>query len=689
MNIEDLRDRTEGWEFEAKLARGQDGQGKVPMSLWETYSAMANTQGGFILLGARENRDRSLQFVGIPQIEKVERDLWTQAEDPKKVSVNLLRREDVNRVEIEGASLLLIHISKAARQQRPVYLNDDWQTRTYIRVGEGDKRLDEPRARRMMLDRDELQDDRLLRGFDSSDLHPQSVRRYRELLAARNASHPFLNAEGDAFLEKIGALRRDRDHGGPTLYPTHAGMWVFGREERIVERFPSWRMSYKELSSAPSGARDWVEYFSSDGSWNANLLQFYLKVIPRLYEGIKGTYTLSEAGQGGIQGQVRDALREAFVNMLIHADHHGNTGIKVIKSDAGYHFINSGLLLISEPLFWQGTHSVPRNAVTQRLFKLVGLCELEGSGGPLMRQAWRQADWRAPRVTQQFETGELSLFLPRESLFAPEDVGKLVATFGLSYTQQDELGRLVLVLAQTQSPISHADVMKMTSEHSRNVTMKIQELLRYGLLKAHGNNRAQTYTLSSPVSSPHSPPVSSPHSSVVDHVAARARVPGTLMTQAILAVCQHHHHSLLQIAQRLQRAEKTIARHVSQMLQASLLAQKYPDNPNHPDQAYIASSPHSPPVSSPHSPPVSSPHSSVVDHVAARARVPGTLMTQAILAVCQHHHHSLLQIAQRLQRAEKTIARHVSQMLQASLLARKYPDNPNHPDQAYIASSPP
>src|SRR5438477_6341170 len=107
---DDLDTLREGWDFEAKLAAGRDGQGVVPESLWETYSAMANTEGGVIVLGAKELPDGSLQLHGIVDIEKVERDLWNLLQNPQKVSANLLRRDDVRRVELDGRALLVIQV---------------------------------------------------------------------------------------------------------------------------------------------------------------------------------------------------------------------------------------------------------------------------------------------------------------------------------------------------------------------------------------------------------------------------------------------------------------------------------------------------------------------------------------------------------------------------------------------------
>lgn len=50
-SVSDIDLLRESVDLECKLALGQDGQGKLPKDFWPTYSAMANTEGGLILLG--------------------------------------------------------------------------------------------------------------------------------------------------------------------------------------------------------------------------------------------------------------------------------------------------------------------------------------------------------------------------------------------------------------------------------------------------------------------------------------------------------------------------------------------------------------------------------------------------------------------------------------------------------------
>jgi predicted HTH transcriptional regulator len=65
IKLDELSGYREGNRLEAKKATGG-----LPKSLWETYSAFANTNGGIILLGAEESADKSLNAVELPNPEK-------------------------------------------------------------------------------------------------------------------------------------------------------------------------------------------------------------------------------------------------------------------------------------------------------------------------------------------------------------------------------------------------------------------------------------------------------------------------------------------------------------------------------------------------------------------------------------------------------------------------------------------
>ena len=110
MTLDELEMLREGWDFEAKLADGRDGHGALPVSLWESYSAMANTEDGTVLLAAKEHSDGSLELRGIVEIDRLERDLWNTLQNPQKVSANLLRQSDVERFEVDGRTLLVPRI---------------------------------------------------------------------------------------------------------------------------------------------------------------------------------------------------------------------------------------------------------------------------------------------------------------------------------------------------------------------------------------------------------------------------------------------------------------------------------------------------------------------------------------------------------------------------------------------------
>ena len=101
--------------IEAKKAAGG-----FPRSLWETYSAFANTIGGLILLGVEESHSKELSVTCIPEPQGYVDAVWQTVNDPAKVSVNILSPEDVAVHTIDGKAVLVVSVHRAGRRQRPV-----------------------------------------------------------------------------------------------------------------------------------------------------------------------------------------------------------------------------------------------------------------------------------------------------------------------------------------------------------------------------------------------------------------------------------------------------------------------------------------------------------------------------------------------------------------------------------------
>ncbi|MDY0292528.1 MAG: ATP-binding protein [Desulfuromonadaceae bacterium] len=58
-SLDDFNLLRESSSIEFKLAGGRDGKGELPQDFWPTYSAMANTDGGVVVLGVRERKDET------------------------------------------------------------------------------------------------------------------------------------------------------------------------------------------------------------------------------------------------------------------------------------------------------------------------------------------------------------------------------------------------------------------------------------------------------------------------------------------------------------------------------------------------------------------------------------------------------------------------------------------------------
>ena len=140
-----------------------------------------------------------------------------------------------------------------------------------------------------------------------------------------------------------------------------------------------------------------------DGLWAGNLLEFYRKVIPKLRDGLQIPFKMGPDLFRKDETPQHEALREATVNTLIHADYMGRGGVRIFRLSHGFEFNNPGRLRLPVEQVRSGGKSDCRNPSLQLMFQMIGAGEKAGSGFPKILQAWREQDWRAPALEEDIE----------------------------------------------------------------------------------------------------------------------------------------------------------------------------------------------------------------------------------------------------------------------------------------------
>jgi ATP-dependent DNA helicase RecG len=367
----------------------------LPKSIWETLSAYANTEGGWLVLGVAE-RNGSFMPEGLRNPQALLKAFWDNHNNAQKLSFPMCREQDVTLLGVGEAQMLCIHVPRATRQQRPVFINGNPLTGTFKRNYEGDYRCTEAEVRRMLREAaDEPLDAQVLDGFDAGDLDRETLGAFRNRFSARHPDHPFLALDEQAFLESLGAWGRDRNEKTKGL--TLAGLLMFGRERSLLDALPRWSLDYREQLSSDPEVR-WTYRLTPDGTWVPNLFNFYYRVMPRLVDGIATPFKLDKHATRVEETHVHEALREALVNTLVHADHRASQSIRIIKQADAFIFENPGLLRVPRDQLLQG-RSDPRNANLLKMFQLLGLGERAGSGFQKIMRAWREQLWLDPLLS--------------------------------------------------------------------------------------------------------------------------------------------------------------------------------------------------------------------------------------------------------------------------------------------------
>ena len=469
-NLEKYRENN---RIEAKKAMGG-----LPRSIWETYSAFANTLGGIILLGVEEWPDKTLHAVDLPDPERLIKEFWNIVNNPNKTSVNILSSRDVFMQEVDGTHIVVINVPRAERSYRPVYVDGN-PLSTYRRNGEGDYKCTKEEYQAMVRDASvKTQDMLVLNEMDMSVFNRESVRSYRQRMRLSRPGHVWEALEDEDFLLKLGAVGIGSDG---KKHPTSAGLLMFGNEYDIVREYNSYFLDYQEQYDTDTRWTD--RMISSSGDWSGNVYDFYFRVYNKLTQDIKVPFKM-EGGTRVDDTSVHQALREALANCLVNADYYGRQGLVIIKKRDSIIMSNPGNFRIEIDTAKSGGVSDPRNGTMLKMFNLIDIGERAGSGIPNIFRVWREQGWTAPAISESFEPDRIMLSLA----FKKSDDKKVTIK---NARQKNEI---IMYLTDHVSA-KNADIAELLGVKSTRVKQLLKELLDEDVIVAEGSNKNRVYKL--------------------------------------------------------------------------------------------------------------------------------------------------------------------------------------------------
>lgn len=408
-HIADLIRKGEGSRIEMKACGNS-----LPKSVWETYSAFANTRGGEILLGITEHMERigndRFEITGVDDPNKIVTDFFNILHNRQKVNRSVLVDSDVRIVDINGRNVVHIYVPEADYRLKPIYINDNIQSGTYKRLNDGDRHVSADELAMMIRDSTDNADQQIIENYGMDDIDPETLRQYRQAFISINPGHAYAYLPDKDFLIKLGGYAVDRRHNREGL--TMAGLLMCGKSIAIHDNFPRFRVDYLDLIGIePGDNKKWNDRLTDDGRWEDNIYNFLLLCLRKLL------FTLPSEGKliGVLRndgGPLHEAVREAIINCITYCDYKLGGVMRIDRRTDRIVMRNPGSLRISPERIYSGDYTQARNSTIQKMLRMTGFGDNIGSGFQKILRAWNTLGFAAPEIRQEEQVNEVWLTLP-------------------------------------------------------------------------------------------------------------------------------------------------------------------------------------------------------------------------------------------------------------------------------------
>lgn len=337
--------------------------------MWETVSAFSNTAGGWIILGVKEAKIKSVstyEVIGIEKTEKIEQDVISVLRSVSKFNVPILAK--AHRFVVDGKTILSFHIPPSVN--KPVYFGNNLSN-TFVRIGSGDQRATDIEIDILMREKTfGMKSEMEVDGTGFEDLNLQSLQTYRRRVRDYNPDFRYNDLEDEQFCEKTGIVSRGK--------VTYGGLLMFGKGDIVQRYIPHFWIDYIEIPGSTYSDADCRYTYRMPEQ--ENIWEYFKVLLQRLRLYVDNPFKAGPDGFSPEDNSQLYCLREGLVNLLAHADYFSPMHSTIRVFNDRIEFQNPGRFAIRISDKPGKVKSVPRNPNIIAYFRFVRQSENAGYG---------------------------------------------------------------------------------------------------------------------------------------------------------------------------------------------------------------------------------------------------------------------------------------------------------------------
>jgi len=466
-------------EIRALIRRGEGQRLEFKRSLAEletgtrAVAAMANTDGGHVLFGVRDDGAVLGVQIGAQTRERVVQAI-TGNTDPTLYP-------SVEYVELDGRTVILVTVPRS--EDRPHLVRG----RAYKRVGAADVQMSRAEYERLLLARRQPPfDQQLVEGATYTDLDEARV---RDFLRRRQEAYAGATLPSAPLAQVVAEMLEGARERDGELVPTYTGLLFFGRDpQRFLPRSEVKLARFQGTTTLAFIDRLIVPSTSS-GQRHGALPEMLDEVERFIRRNTRTAMKVVEFESVPVSEYPYDAVREALVNAMAHRDYHHSSGIQVNIFDDRLEVMSPGEALI--PLSeLEGSH-VTRNETLCRRFRDIGEMEQFGTGITKMKRLMREHGLGEPVFEERGSFFKVTFCGPGDHILdlVPRAGVTDLRALGLNERQIEVLRLMV----NEGRELGNKEYREMFGVATRTASRDLMELVKTGMVQQAGQGRGIKY----------------------------------------------------------------------------------------------------------------------------------------------------------------------------------------------------